>query len=291
MTRVWTAVTLLSGQGDAAGPGSAQGEASLSPVRGSRFTGREEWDCSCPTSTLSERRETWTDFREGKHCPNEGLRPQGPGRQTYKHGDAEVRNSGGHLSPMGKLCSVGPEVPRPSLRKGTAAPSWVPLSLIRTRVPSLLLIKRNWLEVRRDVQARLYWGPCLLAPWGWGSWFLLGGRGERCVQDSGHGGAWVVCPALSWWCVCSTKPFRSGSWDLFVLAHLSVHPLPQLLEKRSVRRQHCSQGSQGPPSLSQFHIPSLPYFSWAAAVNIYIHVYSISALLFLKQAIMFWRNR
>ena len=255
MTRVWTAVTLLSGQGDAAGPGSAWGEASLSPVRGSRFTGREEWDCSCPTSTLSERRETWTDFREGKHCPNEGLRSQGPGRQTYKHGDAEVRNSGGRLSPMGKLCSVGPEVPRPSLWKGTAAPSWVPLSLIQTRVPSLLLIKRNWLEVTREVQARLYWGPCLLAPWGWGSWFLLGGewRGVSRTQATA-GPGWSAQPLAGGVCA-APSPSEVAFGTCWVLVYLSVHHLPQLLEKRSVRCQHCSQGSQGPPSLSQFHIP------------------------------------
>ena len=49
----------------------------------------------------------------GKCCLDEGRRPDLPNMLTLK-------DSIGHLSPMEKLCSVFPEVPRSSPQKGTS---------------------------------------------------------------------------------------------------------------------------------------------------------------------------
>ena len=57
---------------------------------------------------------------EGKCCLNEGTESlRGQEGRLIKCGDAETRGSGSRLSPMGKLHSVGTEVPRSSPRKGS----------------------------------------------------------------------------------------------------------------------------------------------------------------------------
>lgn len=61
-------------------------------------------------------------WREEKYCLNEStMAPQGQKSRLTKYGDAKIRGSDGHLSPMGMLHLIVLEAPKPSWEE-TATP-------------------------------------------------------------------------------------------------------------------------------------------------------------------------
>ena len=148
---------------------------------------------------------------------------------------------------MRKLCSMVLEVPRSSPKKGTTAPCWAPLSLIVTRILSLLKtieidqrtdkkFGQGFIEALAQLQERKQvTGSVTLSQSQTGdSQFLIWSEGSGVPRGRAGGVAQVVCPPLCgvecrWACIvlsfCSWL-FRSRSWALCLCIFL-VKNLPQ----------------------------------------------------------------
>ena len=99
--------------------------------------------------------------------------------------------------------------------------------------------------------------PACLLPEGGGAGSFWDQGGKVCPGLRPWRGR-VVCPALSWWCVCSTEPFRRGSWDSFWSWCVSLPIIcPSCLEKRAEREGNYRLVSQ---SLSPAQLLTLASF-------------------------------
>lgn len=162
------------------------------------------------------------------------------------------------MSPMGKLfVQWARRCPDPSPQKGTAASKLGATKSDADQGSQPLPYQEKLIEVRREVQARLYWGPACLLPEGGGAGSFWD-QGERCVQDSGHGGGrWSAQPLAGGVCVQHWSPFRRGSWDLFWSWCVSLPIIcPSCLEKRAAQAPAPARGARPtrPASVPHSHL-------------------------------------